>query len=136
MFLLMIFVATIHWVIDVCRTLQEPLGPFFSLRDLSQRGHAHFAASSGKFRDLHDAPGNSECRLILIANAVEPDIQGLLAIHDAACAGSIADVERLSQSGPGSASVTQDQNRYRALDLALQSARFARAKWLLLETKV
>jgi hypothetical protein len=94
MFRLMIFLAKVDWIMSICQTVQEPLDRLLQLRDQSNRGPAHFAASSGKFQQLCDAIADFGCGQSLIANAVEADIQGLLAIHYASCTGTIDDVQR------------------------------------------
>jgi hypothetical protein len=112
------------------------LESLFKLRDPRNRGLAHFATACGKFHQLYDSFVNHRCETFFIANAVELDVQGLLPIHYAACFGSIDEIQFLSNFEPGYVAVTEDDNHFSVLDLAILSANFTLAKWLLLETGV
>jgi ankyrin repeat protein len=136
MFFVAIFLADMEWILNLFQAIQADLDSLFRLRDAVGRGPAHFAAARGRFQELLEAATMLNRARELTTNAVQADGQGLLPIHYAACAGSIRDVKCFSRFQPGYDAVTEDENRYNLLDLALESSRFALAKWLLSETSV
>jgi hypothetical protein len=136
MFFFILVLGTMDIITSLCRVLGSRVAGLLQLRDRKGRGPAHFAAAGRICMLFADILASYGCRELLMANALERDTYGLLPIHYASCMGSLDDVQFCIDCGSNYAALTDDVNEYSTLELALKSAEFDLAKWLLTETTV